>query len=230
MARIFGTEPNRTQKTCLGSFRFSSQCAALGVAALLSFPLYAAGDFAKIANNGTVLAADAKLGNGAADWACTRDNATGLMWEVKAADGGLRDHKHTYAWFNTDPEINGGSAGFYGTDTCSGTLSAYRNQCNTTNYVAAVNAVALCGDTDWRMPNAEELYSLVDFSPSGDRVAIDPDYFPNMPGPFFWSVSAVVGLYLDTWIVNTGDGKGCGSMKGGAFGVQLVRGGKNKSK
>ncbi len=40
-------------------------------------------DFTKIANNGSELPASATLGSGPGDWACTRDNVTGLIWEVK---------------------------------------------------------------------------------------------------------------------------------------------------
>lgn len=217
------TMPHRSLQTRFNFFRY----ALLFVAALPGFSAHAAGDFTKIANNGTALAAAARLGNGAGDWACTRDNATGLVWEVKTADGGLRGHKHTYAWFNTDPEVNGGNAGFYGADTCGGTLSAYKNRCNTATYVAAVNAAALCGHTDWRMPQTEELRALADFGPSGDRPAIDPAWFPNMPEPFFWSASTLAGIYLDTWFaIDTSDGRRCGSAKEGVYGVQIVRGGK----
>ncbi len=41
-------------------------------------------DFTKIANDGGELPADAKLGSGPGDWACTRDNVTGLVWQVVA--------------------------------------------------------------------------------------------------------------------------------------------------
>lgn len=40
-------------------------------------------DFTKIANNGTVLAADAAQGSGATDWACTKDNHTNLIWSLQ---------------------------------------------------------------------------------------------------------------------------------------------------
>ena len=40
-------------------------------------------DFTKIANSGSELADSAVLGSGPTDWACTRDNVTGLIWEVK---------------------------------------------------------------------------------------------------------------------------------------------------
>jgi len=55
-------------------------------------------DFTKIANNGSVLPASAVRGSEPNDWACTRDNVTGLIWEVKNL-GGLRDSRNIYAWY-----------------------------------------------------------------------------------------------------------------------------------
>ncbi len=41
-------------------------------------------DFTKIANDGSELPAGATLGSGPGDWACTKDNVTGLIWQVVA--------------------------------------------------------------------------------------------------------------------------------------------------
>lgn len=38
-------------------------------------------NYTKIANNGSILPGDAQLGTQPTDWACTKDNKTGLMWE-----------------------------------------------------------------------------------------------------------------------------------------------------
>ena len=40
-----------------------------------------------MANNGTDLPESALLGSGPTDWACTRDNTSGLLWEVKSGQG-----------------------------------------------------------------------------------------------------------------------------------------------
>ena len=42
-------------------------------------------DYTRIGNNGADLAANAPQGVGPDEWACTRDNVTGLTWEVKTA-------------------------------------------------------------------------------------------------------------------------------------------------
>jgi hypothetical protein len=63
---------------------------------LLSFPAYpSSSTYTKIANNGANLPDSALLGTGPTDWACTRDNRSGLLWEVKTADSGLRDWNKT---------------------------------------------------------------------------------------------------------------------------------------
>jgi len=97
------------------------------------------------------LSAAAALGAGPNDWACTRDDVIGLLWEVKVNNAAsLRHQTHTYAWYSTDGSINGGNPGSVSTaSTCSSTLS----QCNTQAFVAAVNAQGLCGFNDWRMPD-----------------------------------------------------------------------------
>ena len=74
---------------------------------------YAVGNYTKIANNGTLLADSATQGTGDFDWACTKDNDTGLIWEVKTDDGGLHDKDNYYALdFVTD--VNAQSGGLCG--------------------------------------------------------------------------------------------------------------------
>ncbi|MFW5969891.1 MAG: hypothetical protein ACOCP9_04575, partial [Halofilum sp. (in: g-proteobacteria)] len=66
-------------------------------------------------------------------WSCVRDNVTGLMWEVKTTDGGLRDQNNTYTWHNPDSDENGGASGPSDGGECSG------SDCGTHAYVEAVN-------------------------------------------------------------------------------------------
>lgn len=68
--------------------------------------------YTKIANDGSELSKTVKLGTGAKDWACTKDNNTGLIWEVKTNDGGLRDKDWKYTWYNPDSKTNGGFEGY----------------------------------------------------------------------------------------------------------------------
>ncbi len=159
-------------------------------------------DFTKIDSTGKPLAADAT------SWDCVLDNNTGLMWENKTDDDGLRDKDHTYTWYNTDTTNNGGIAGTDNGGTCSGGTG-----CDTEKYVTDVNAIGLCGYTNWRMPTFEELVGIADMG----RVnpAIDPTYFPTMGNPSslyryaYWSSSPLAANSTFIWVVyfNNGDGE-----------------------
>lgn len=180
-------------------------------------------DFTKIANNGTALATGATLGTGTTNWACTRDNTTGLVWEVKTTSG-LRSNAHTYTWYATTN--NGGSAGSVGRNTCGGTLSAapYNNQCNTANYVAAVNAAGLCGATNWRLPTTRELLGIV-HNGLTTAPAVDAAYLPNTQSNWHWTSDTYTPDPTFAWIVNFSNGlTGAGYKTGNGF-VRLVRSG-----
>lgn len=146
-------------------------------------------DFSKISNSGTVLPASATLGGGPNDWACTYDNNTGLMWEVKVNDPThLRHQNHTYSWYDSVHNYDGM------TGEPSGGTCQTAGRCDTEKFVADVNGVGLCSHTDWRLPTFKELYTIADRGRTNP--AIDPAYFPNTPASFFWSgsPSAEAGL------------------------------------
>ena len=133
--------------------------------------------FTKIDSSGSPLPASAT------SWDCVLDNVTGLMWEVKTTDSGLRDANHTYSWYNSDTATNGGSAGSSNGGTCFDTTN-----CDTEKYVAQVNANGgICGHTDWRMPNRMELSSLIDVSVAVPGPTIDMAYFANTLPNTYWS-------------------------------------------
>jgi hypothetical protein len=138
-------------------------------------------DYTKIANDGSELHNSATLGSAPGDWACTRDNTTGLVWEVKSDDGGLRDKDHRYTWYEPDANRNGGNAGSTGSDSCASTLPG--GLCNIQAYRTAVNALAgssrLCGATDWRLPDISELHTLIHYGVPTSDPSIDTTWFPN---------------------------------------------------
>ena len=181
-------------------------------------------DYTKVANNGSDLGAGAELGPGLADWACARDNSTGLTWEVKTSNrDDLRFAGHTYTWYFTDAASNGSSDGNIGCDTCNGTLAAYANQCNTQNYIAAINAAALCGHADWRMPTQRELLTLVQTGLQNTR--IDARYFPNTTASDYWSGSTHASRPTYAWLAPFYPGAIDTDAKSCSYSLRLVRGG-----
>ena len=148
-------------------------------------------DFTKIANDGSVLPDSAALGTGAKDWACTRDNVTGLMWEVKTTEG-LRSQNHTYTW-NLECR---------GTSSRGGTCFT-SGRCETEKYAQDVNATGLCGASNWRMPHIKELEGIVHYGRSDP--AIDSMYFPNtLSNSSFWSGTPNATSTSNAWAVGFG--------------------------
>ncbi|MBU1893242.1 MAG: DUF1566 domain-containing protein [Gammaproteobacteria bacterium] len=182
-------------------------------------------DFTKIANNGTELPFSAKLGNEPGDWACTRDNVTGLFWEVKtAAQNDLRHGGHRYHWYSSDPAINGGDSGTRGDpvfDTCKATLPD--SLCNTQAYVAAINASNLCGLSDWRLPVLPELQSLVDYG-AKQAPTIDVDFFPNTAANWYWVQNVKTSSPTsEVWNVHFGKALSGVGNKDMQYPIRLVR-------
>jgi hypothetical protein len=176
-------------------------------------------DFTKLDDAGQPLA-DQSVAYADTPWACVRDNVTGLVWEVKTDDDGLRDRDSTYTWYNEDATNNGGEAGTADGGYCSGGID-----CDTAAYVAAVNAAGLCGASDWRLPTLEELRSIVDYGVAYPGPTIDAAYFPNAQNGRYWSASPYAGYSGSAWGVGFYDGHDPVNYKSYDDAVRLVRGG-----
>lgn len=144
-------------------------------------------DYTKIANDGSELPPTATRGPNPGDWGCTRDNITGLLWELRTDDAGLRDIDHRYAWGNQTPDTP---------NTCGGTLST----CNTDAYAVEISALngaqGLCGRSDWRLPTPLELSGLIAYQTSlagAEPNLIDREYFPDQT-----NTQAVNGFWTGT--------------------------------
>jgi len=182
-------------------------------------------DFTKISNGtasvpGVVLPSSAALGTGSNDWGCTYDNTTGLMWEVKTYSG-LRGGGSIYTWYSTNAATNGGNVGMPYPGGNGACFLAGFGRCDTEKFTQDVNAIAMCGHSDWRMPTFRELTSLVRH---GVNPTIDGGYFPNTEvNYFFWSGSPVANNSASAWSVNFSNGTPSGSSRYGYGQVRLVR-------
>lgn len=171
-------------------------------------------DFTKVSNVGAMLGEDAELGSNPNDWACTLDNTTGLMWEIKVADQAhLRYVGHTYTWYR---------GGRLEGELADGGVCHASGRCDTDGYLVDVSKVGMCGHYDWRLPTPLELVSIVDRGRHGP--AIDPVYFPNTPGAIYWTASVVSGLRGIAWGRNFENGAGAFELMEQPRHVRLVRG------
>ena len=124
------------------------------------------------------------------------DNSTGLVWEKLTSDGTIHDVNDSYAWVDAFAKI------------------------------AVLNTVpCFAGHCDWRLPNVNELATLVNF---GTNVpAIDP-VFNNGVDSFMlsdshWSSTPVCCSGGNAWLVAFGSG-GVGPGQLGPGRVRAVRG------
>jgi hypothetical protein len=153
---------------------------------------------------------------------CVRDNFTGLVWEVKTNDSGLRDKDWKYTWYDsTGTTTNGGNAGTATVATTNCYLTGAG--CDTEKYIAAVNSAALCGFTNWRLPSRRELATLVNYGTSDPT--IDATYFPNTLSAYYWSATTRVDYLTDAWLVNFRTGIVGSAPKASFYTVRLVSGG-----
>ncbi|MCX7008692.1 MAG: DUF1566 domain-containing protein [Kiritimatiellaeota bacterium] len=91
------------------------------------------------------------------------------------------------------------------------------------------NAIVYCealnygGQTDWRLPNVRELYSLIDLSPYPTLPSGHP--FAGVQTGSYWSSSTYGPNPILAWYVDTGGGGVYNSDKGNSWYVWPVRGG-----
>ncbi len=142
------------------------------------------------------------------------DRNTGLMWEKKLADGGLHDWGRTYVWSGDGTEE---------------TVWDWLDDVN------AEDGTGFAGHDDWRIPNAKELQSIIDYQL--DSPSIHPIFSaPCTEGcsgtacsctkpDIYWSSGSVVSSPTSAWFVDFIIGGVSASGKTDPFFVRAVRGG-----
>ncbi|HMW49814.1 MAG TPA: DUF1566 domain-containing protein, partial [Cellvibrionaceae bacterium] len=181
-------------------------------------------DFTKLAMNGLPLARQNQTWqvNGSESagtrWFCVKDNHTGLIWEVKSnTEGDLHYSGDTFSWYNPDTKINAGNPGGQNLGFC------HQAPCDTWGFIARVNSEKLCGRSNWRLPTAVELLSIIDQSQINPPV--DTQYFPNLSFNAHWSSQTHAERLNAAWYVYFTAGDNGAIAKTSVANALLVSGG-----
>ncbi|MEI6747306.1 MAG: DUF1566 domain-containing protein, partial [Methylococcaceae bacterium] len=147
-------------------------------------------------------------------------------------DGGLHDKDSKYSWYNPTVENKGTFRSYEYQKWCSG------SSCDTFGFVNAVNDERLCGLNEWRLPEKEELITLVYCSDGKyddddgecssyqkvERPTINRKYFAFTRDNSYWT--ATQNPFGGAFYVGFDEGIGySGSKSSGSF-VRLVHDGK----
>ncbi|MCX8520928.1 MAG: DUF1566 domain-containing protein [Rhodoferax sp.] len=138
---------------------------------------------------------------------CVKNDSTGLVWEGKTVSG-TRAGTNTYT--NFDATYTGGTA-----------INA---STNSMGYVNAVNALALCGFTDWRMPTRSELQEILKLQAFGPQ--IDTTWFPNTQIAGYWTSTPYLATYGhvgNAWSIFFRNGNSTYTDRSSTGAVRLVR-------
>jgi hypothetical protein len=143
--------------------------------------------FLKLGSAGEPLESKAKK------WSCVADKATGLTWQKRDPTTALHGHD-TYIWHQPEKVISGTPRAHPDLDWADSTCFGFNpldasSFCNTSDYAERVNQSNYCGFSDWRLPTANELLTLVDPDRKLRNISplIDTRFFPFHKPFLFWT-------------------------------------------
>ena len=149
--------------------------------------------YTKLGQNGVVLPDTATQAEG---WIMTKDNVTGLIWELKTDDGSIHDKDDGYRLQNAQDV-----------------------------FIAQLNSNSFGGYSDWRMPTVKELSWLVNSDIPYPGLTIDTAWFPHTVSSNYWSSTTYADYTYFAWRVYFYYGYVNYLNKSYSYYVRAVRGG-----
>jgi len=148
-------------------------------------------DFTKIAEDGTELSVLAS------DWACVKDNITGLLWEAKKDSG---DHDWRRKFYNYD-DLNKYQILEDGKKK-KPLPSDIESMDNALGFINHTNSKRFCGSHFWRLPTSRELLSIVDYGVSAPDPVVDNKFFNHLFPSAYWTSSGLARDDSVAWLVD----------------------------
>jgi Protein of unknown function (DUF1566) len=157
---------------------------------------------------------------------CVFDSATGLTWEGKPTSG-FRTNTNTFTNYDDTTKLQKGTP----SSSVMPTLTEVNAATNSMGYVAAVNASALCGYTNWRLPTKTELLTINKVANGGlgndgSGVGIDGDvtaWFPNTSNGMAWTSTPDSVYDSGAQMVSFGGSGHFAMPRQSTFKIRLVR-------
>lgn len=114
-------------------------------------------------------------------WSCVLDRQTGLLWENKSDNEGTRYATATFSWHDPSSGI-----GLAATGSCF-TENGEMHGCDTHSHAQLARNERWCGRSDWRLPTAEELQSLLFDTGYASAPRITTGFFPHTGRVPYWT-------------------------------------------
>lgn len=136
-----------------------------------------------------------------------------------SANLNYRSNNYKYYWFNMDDNTNGGGDGVRGIENgnkphsrykvsniCGYPVTSNAKYCNTSDYIAHLNSEALCGFQDWKVPDINELRSIINYRTTNAEVG-EVEYFNNSAAGTYMSSTPSANGTGQAWCMNTVNGQ-----------------------
>jgi len=155
-------------------------------------------------------------------------DTTGTIIPVCADTGQDGDTKAGVAWPNPRFVVGTGATAACVTDNLTGLMWVGAPSVTTdtwANALTSANDLTLCGFFDWRLPNINELESLVNSEVADQAIFLNAQGFSGVQAGLYWSSSSYAGNAANTWGVDLDGGYVRANNKTFSFYVWPVRAG-----